>query len=277
MSNSSASSSGIALAAACLAVALVALPSSPAAQQNDDSAEAKKYYKKGMQAFYDEDYAMAITNFKRAHSISPSGTLLFNISLTYSKMAKPEDALEHAEKAAGFDDLPDDTRLKNNARMTGYRTAIQAKTLTGGSRSDRTSDGGEPGSGATTGGASGGAGAPAGTDTHTLRWVGVSIGAAGAGLMGGALAVGTSVSSKIQEKQTAEQNGKFGKADDLYETIQSQQTLGQVLLYTGAATFAAGTTLFIIDAASGSSTGRAVNLVGGPTRHGFRVGVDVDF
>ena len=252
---------GAALAAL---LAIVALPS-PAGAQQDDVEQAKKYYKRGMQAFYEDDYPMAITNFKRAHSISPSGTLLFNISAAYSKLAKPEDALEFARKAAEFDDLPKDTRVKNSARMTGYRVAIRVREATGAPRAT----GGGSGSGS--GGNSGG------SDMTTLRWVGVSVGVAGVGLLAGAGAVGANVSSNIDAKTAAEQRGDLAEADELYQTIQSQQTIGQILLYSGIAAIAGGTTLFILDSTSTSSEGQALDVTGGPTADGFRVGVDVPF
>jgi len=239
-----------------LAVAFFAVSAPTAAQDDDRSEEAETYYKRGMEAFYEDDYAIAITNFKRAHNISPSATLLFNISLAYSKMAKPEDALEFAREATEHDDMPDDTRVKNRGRMTGYRVAIRGRGMTGGS---------------------GGGTSQTDTGGRALRWVGVSVGVAGAGLLGGALAVGSNVSSKIDEKATAEEQGNFGKANDLYETIRTQQILGQILLYSGIATFAAGTTRFIVDTASGPPAARAIDITGGPTGDGFRVGVDVDF
>ena len=252
------------LGAALVALlAVVALPSSAGAQQNDVE-EAKKYYKRGMQAFYEDDYPMAITNFKRAHSISPSGTLLFNISAAYSKLAKPKDALEFSHKAAEFDDLPKDTRVKNQARMHGYRVAIRVRDATGAQYA--TDD-----SGSGSGGGSGG------SDMTALRWVGVSIGVAGVGLLAGAGAVGANVSSNIDAKTAAEQRGDLAEADDLYQTIQSQQTIGQILLYSGIAAVAGGTTVFILDSTSKSSESRALDVTGGPTADGFRVGVDLDF
>ena len=273
--------------AALLFVAVFAFVGSPAtAQAQESKAEkAKKYYRKGIKAFHGEEYGMAITYLKRANSISPSGTLMYNISLVYSKMGKPQQALDFAEKARSEGDLPEDTSVKNNARIVGYTAALKAREMTpektetsdaqasaGSKQTDSSSDQETEGTAPPTQPPPSG-----GSDTHTLRWIGLSAGLAGLGLAGGGIAVGASVSGKIDDKKAAERNGDFETAGNLHDEIDSQQTLGQILLFSGVGLAVGGTTLFIIDAATSSSGGRAVNVTGGPTRGGFSVGLDVRY
>jgi tetratricopeptide (TPR) repeat protein len=272
-------------------LALLGTAAPLASAQAQDSGQskgekAKKYYKKGMQHFYEEDYPMAITNFKRANSISPNATLSYNISIAYSRMGKPDEALTASLEAKERGGLPKDTLAKNDGRIAAYRRAIKAERLAGG---------GEESGGATSGGqasnqtnasqggsqnAGGGQSAPPPrTDSGggALQIVGISVGVGGLAMLGSAIGIGANVSSKIDEKRTAENNGRFERAKQLRSEIGSQQTLGQVLLYSGIGATAVGTTLFILDATSSSSSGQAVNVTGGPTRGGLQVGVDVSF
>lgn len=272
--------------AAFVVATLVAFTLAPASAQAQDSdaEKAKKYYKKGIQAFHSEEYGMAITYLKRANSISPNSTLLFNISLAYSKMGKADEALPFAEKAAKRGGLPKDTTVKNLARINGYNVAIATQKMAE-SSSAQASNGGETGGGSGTGGNTGGGGGSGGggqqpppkSDSNTLTWVGISTGVVGLGMIGGAVAISNNVAAKIDEKETAVNNGRLDEADTLHSEIQSQQTLGQILLYSGIAAAAGGTVMAIIDASSGSSEGQAVNVTGGPTSRGFSVGLDVKF
>lgn len=271
---------------ALVALLTAGVPST-AVSQDSDAEKAQKYYKKGMQAVYDEEYAIAITNFKRAHSLNPSGTLLYNISIAYSRMGKPEKALEHSLEAAERDDLPKDTAVKNRARIASYTVANTSRSITGetgakasgpeASPEESTSESTEETAG--TGGTEGTGSAP-GRESggSALTWLGAGVGLAGAGAVGWAVVLNFNVRDAIEAKRTAEEAGNYQEADRLYGQIQSRQQLGQILVYSGAGAMALGTTLLIVDAASsGASSRRAVRLTGGPTRGGWSLGLDLRF
>jgi len=260
-------------------------PSTAGAEESDDSEKAQKFYKKGMQAVYDEEYAIAITNFKRAHSLSPSGTLLYNISIAYSRMGKPDKALEYSRQAEGRDDLPDDTFVKNRARIAAYTVATTGTSVggepteTASDEEERTEETGETPTGEETDAetATGGDG-NAKSDGNALTWVGAGFGVAGAGAVGWAVFLNSYVREAIEAKRTAEEAGNYDEANRLYREIRSRQRLGQVLIYSGAGVMALGTTLMIVDAASsGGSDRRAVRVTGGPAPSGWSLGLDVRF
>ena len=84
-------------ALACFAVAaLIAAPAR--ADENDDAAQAKKHYVRGMAHYNLDEFDRAIEEFEAGYRLKPDPVFLYNVAQCYRRWKKPEQALDFYEK-----------------------------------------------------------------------------------------------------------------------------------------------------------------------------------
>ena len=88
---------------AVLALAAIALPSVARA---DSRAEAKRYFKKGMEAIGAGDLEKGIAALERAYEARPHPAVLYNIARAYSDMGETAKAISYFERY--LESAPDD-------------------------------------------------------------------------------------------------------------------------------------------------------------------------
>ncbi|QDG53700.1 hypothetical protein FIV42_24030 [Persicimonas caeni] len=217
-----------------------------AGQEASDEKKAEAYYNKGVDAFFKKKYSLAITYFQRANTLDPDPVVLYNISLAHSKMGNPKEALTAALEAQKMGNLPEDTALKNQFRIVGYRRAIAAREVTEAinppakaeidpnkvpDKQPQTDEG-----------------------LSVLGWTGAGTAGLGVAALVGAGVTNFIVAGNLEEYDTAQADGDYGRARGLHQDIQDRQSLGRVMLYSGAGLAAVGGALLAYDLLGGTET-----------------------
>lgn len=227
------------------------LSATPAFAQPSDAEKAQKHFEDGATLYAQGNYSKAIVEFIKGHAIAPNAMFLYNISLSYLKLENITDALAAAEKARTFDGMPDKVAVRNDARIGGFRAFLSAEDLAEDiAAAAETPDPmvadhqtGEEG------GALGG-----------LGWTGIGLGLAGAGLVVGALIVNSGVDADIESLESEANGGNRARFDTLKSDIESGQSTGKILLYSGAGLATAGLVMLIIDLADGPESAGSVSV-----------------
>lgn len=240
----------------------------------DDKERAQKLYKEGAEAFYTDDYPLAIMKFKSGHSLDPNPMFLYNIAVSYGRLGNVDEAYRYAEQA-DEGGLPKEADHKNKARLRSWGTELAATSLAesiGGPTdavaactTDSECVGGETCdtdrnvcvasadvAASTTTDSGGGLGA--------LGWTGVVLGTAGVGLVVTALVMDASLSSDFDELDAARAAGDRERAETLESDIESSQSTGKILLFAGAGAAVVGGTLLVIDLLD-SEKGESASIV----------------
>jgi tetratricopeptide (TPR) repeat protein len=235
-----------------LAMVFVALPAPVAAQGEGDESDqelseeerrdqkkAEAFYDKGVKAFFEKNFPQAITYFQRAHSLDPSPVVLYNISLAHSKMGNASDALQASLEAQKMEGLPEDTVLKNEYRIAGYRRVVTAigvaEAINPPQARDGSSDKDKP--------------SPKVEEDSlgAVGWAGLGTAGLGVGALVGAGVLNFIIAGNLDEYDTARADGDYGRASGLHSDIGDRQEMGRVLLYSGAGLLAVGSALFAYD------------------------------
>ncbi|MFP4597252.1 MAG: hypothetical protein ACLFVJ_03310 [Persicimonas sp.] len=224
--------------------------SSASAQQKVDSVEntdqsdvkkAEAYYEKGVDAFFNKKYSLAVSYFQRANELDPDAVVVYNISRAHAKLGNPDDALEKALEAQAMGGLPEDTAQKNRHRIVAYRRAVAAQDVCEALNppvdeldedSPESSDEG----------------------LGVVGWTGVGVGSIGAAGLLGAGMMTFIVSGNLDEYDTARADGDYGRARGLHSDIGDRQEIGRLMLYSGAGLLAAGGAMFAWDYFSGQES-----------------------
>ncbi len=219
-------------------VMLSALPGTVHAQEPTDEKKAEAYYNKGVDAFFNKKYSLAITYFQRANALDPDPVVLYNISLAHSKMGNPAEALTVALDAQKMGGLPEDTALKNQFRIVGYRRAIQAR---------QTCEAINPPVSVKDDDDTKGKQVEPQDRLSVLGWTGIGTASVGVAALVGAGVTNFIVAGNLEEYDTAQADGDYGRASGLQADIADRQSMGRVMLYSGAALTAVGGALFAYD------------------------------
>lgn len=269
---------GALFGALLVALLLVFSAGNAFAQGATTGEKAEAYYNKGVNAFFNKEYSLAITYFQRANALDPNPVVLYNISLAQSRLGNAAEALSASVKADEMGGLPEDTEVKNRARMHGYQLIIRARKITDAQASKAIAEaeasqaGESPQAGAAherafDGSAFDSQDAPD-SGMGVLGWGGV--GAAGVGV---AALVGSGVLSfmlrdDLDSYEGARVAGEYDRARDLQDTIDDRQSLGQIMLYSGAGLVALGGALWAVDYFGGSETQESGDTLSQPTLGG---------
>lgn len=232
------------LIAVLLAALLLATipPGSALAEQEPTNEElAEAYYEQGVEAYFNQNFPLAITYLQRAHALDPDPVVLYNISLAHSRLGNTREALRAALQAEEMGGMPEDTALKNMGRIRAFQLQVTAEEITQALAPPEAPQAQLP--------------TPPSTPSplepppaiRPLGWIGIGTAGAGALALAGAGVLTLIVGDQIESYNSARQGGDYNRALEIQEQIGNQQLLGQILLYSGAGLFAVGGTLWAID------------------------------
>jgi len=230
----------------------------PAWAQEDGIQQAQEHFQQGAEFYTSGEYSKAIVEFLKGYNLAPNPMFLYNISLSYAKMDNIEEALRAADRANKDGGLPAEVQLRNESRILAFRAALTAQSASTSMKQVAKVEP-EP----TPPVSSSGFGA--------LGWAGVALTTVGAGLMVGALVVNAPLADNIAELERESIGGDQARFNELKQSIEDDQSLGQILLFAGAGVGAVGVTLLIIELLSGEETSAAMTLI--PHKGGAIVGV----
>lgn len=198
-------------------------------------AQAETHFQKGAEWYTTGEYSKAIVEFLKGYNVVPNAMFLYNISLSYAKLGNQDDALMYAERAQNEVGMPDDVASRNSGRIAALRVRLSGLDV-----SKKISDlsnvvevNPTP--------------PPQQSEFGWLGMSGIAVGVAGLGLMGGSALIGMGVSDDITALENEANGGDQARFDDLKSSIESDQSLGQVLLFSGAGLAALGVTLVVVD------------------------------
>lgn len=240
--------------------------SSSAFAQSSDPARAQQHFEDGAALYTQGDYSKAIVEFLKGHAIAPNAMFLYNISLSYLKLENVPDALDAAEEAKTFEGMPAKVSLRNDARIASFRSVLSANDVAEEIAQAAEASVEEPMAERPVDDEGGIGG---------LGWTGVGLGVVGTGLVVGALLVNLGVSSDIDALEAEAAGGDPDRFDTLKNDIESGQSTGKVLLYSGAGLAATGIILLFVDLATGSESDASMGLA--PTEGGARAEWSIRF
>lgn len=222
------------------ALGATALPTSAQAQQPPGGEKAEAYYNKGVDAFFNKEYSQAITYFQRAHTLDPNPVVLYNISLAHAKLGNVPEALGAALEAQKMGGLPEDTTLKNQARIRAFQRALTAEKLSKTLASRAAVATAEPPTAPPA--------QPAERDgMGVLGWTGIGIAGAGVATLAGVGVLNFMLADDVDAYDKARAAGDFDTANTLYDDINDRQSIGQIMLYSGIGLVAVGGALWAVD------------------------------
>lgn len=220
-------------------VALCALPSQALAQT------AQEHFDKGAEWYAGGEYSKAIVEFLKGYNLEPNAMFLYNISLSYAKLANFEEALNYAERARTESGMPDEVQVRNDGRIAALRTrfhTIDAARHLGQVAAEPPQESPEPES-------KSGFGA--------LGISGVVLSVAGLGLVGGAWVVNSDVETNLDALKAEANGGDRAEFDRLKTQVEDDQSLGQILLLSGLGLTAVGVTMVALDLSDDDEPRRA--------------------
>lgn len=218
-----------------LILALLLAPTESFAQAPSQAQidQAEAHFQIGAEWYTTGDYPKAIVEFLKGYNVVPNAMFLYNISLSYAKLGNNEDALMYAERAQGEVGMPDDVSARNSGRIGALRARLSGLAITK-NMSELTVAEVIPVE-------------PSGGSFGMLGISGIAIGAAGLGLIGGSVLIGAGVSDDITTLESEANGGDQARFDELKTNIESDQSLGKILLFSGAGLTAVGLTLVLVD------------------------------
>jgi tetratricopeptide (TPR) repeat protein len=233
--------------------------------RHDEEAEraqkAKEVFDRGMEHYVEEDYTKAIVDFKRAHDLYPSATLLYNIAMARMNQGKSEKAAKVAREALEFDGepLPDDSRAQARAVVDGSGLVASARTLADASASDDS-----------TGTA---AAPPPKTDESTgsdgtlgpLGWSGIGMSAVGVAGLVGIPIVANNYDQQVERLERLSTGPSRPAFREQQNKVESTRQNGRLLSVAAPAVTAVGAGLLAVDLLVLQKSDERVSAGLGPT------------
>lgn len=247
-----------------LALLLLLAPAAAFANDGDgDIAAAQEYFDQGAQYYYAGDYGRALVEFRKAQQAHPHPIFLYNIALTSNALGRTDQALDAARQAAAMDaELPPEQDARNLALIRSCETILDAGSTANRVSRQAVADADipappqpEP--------KSGGLGA--------LGWAGIGTAAVGVGALTGSFIIGSQVSKGIDELELKATGPDEAAFNEQKSDLKSQQTLGQIMLYSGAGLTAVGASLLVVDLLVGKNPDRPMALQFTPHQPGLQV------
>ena len=113
----------------CLVSCLTLLSSSAFAA--GDRAAAQKYFEQGAEYYFNGEYGKAIVEFMRGNDEIPNALLLYNISLSHSRLGNFNDALEFGRRAREMGGLDPATSAQNECRISALNAVQTSQSFQG--------------------------------------------------------------------------------------------------------------------------------------------------
>ncbi|MFB6263480.1 MAG: tetratricopeptide repeat protein [Bradymonadaceae bacterium] len=232
-----------------VAICLIAALSTPAVaaedSKEDRAARAQEAFDKGVALYEKGEYAPAIVEFKKGYQLVENPIFLYNAGMAQMQLDKFDRARETAAKVAEMSSAKPSVRAKAAGLERGSSAVLAGRRVAGEAESDRRQRA-ESAADATreeTGGRFG-----------TLGWIGASAGAVGVGGLVGAAVVSAGLSDDWNELRRLRDEPRRREAFESKQSeIESKQTVGKVLLFSGASLAAAGAGLVVADLVSGGA------------------------
>lgn len=219
-----------------------------AEEATGDIAEAQEAFDRGARYYYEEEYSSAIVEFRRANQIHPHPIFQHNIALSNQHLGRTQRALEAALAAEESDEeLPPETAAVNRGLIASLVTVERAEVVADDVVAHRPLEDEqrleEPVSAT-----------PADEEGPSswgrLGWAGVAGLGVGAAALGGAAVIDRGIVNDLDAIRDAGEGMSSSQRSDL----ESRQTRGRALLFSGAGLAAAGATLVVLEWRSEPST-----------------------
>lgn len=228
----------------------------------EDLERAQDAFNQGAAYYYEEEFGRAMVEFRRANELHPHPIFQHNIALSNRQLGRIERTLEAAENAAAMDEkLPAPADATNSALIVGITTVLTTQEKADHLAAQvQDAEVEEPDVVADEPSGWGGSG-----------WAGVGALSVGLGALTGAFVLDRRVVSGMDslENDTWDSMAEFNEERD---SLQSQQSMGKIFLFSGAGLAALGGGLIVWELMSGPGD-NAMAL--SPSIH--RPGVDVSF
>jgi tetratricopeptide (TPR) repeat protein len=215
-------------------------PTDVLAQDASKAEQAQQAFDDGMSFYTEKEYGKAVAEFRKGYALMPAGMFLYNITLSYIKLGEYAKAQRYAQRAAEQGDLPKKTLVKNAARIDALTVRISAAKLADslepeaqsdlfGSQKPKDPSGETPKE-------SGGPG--------MMTYAGAGTALVGVGLIGGALYMGSDIEARSDQLAQVDDRADY---DTMRSSIESDRSVGQVLLVSGIGLAAVGSGLVVWD------------------------------
>ncbi len=230
-----------------------ALPSVAQAQDDDDAGRAQEAFDRGAAFYMEGKYARALVEFKKANRAVPNAMFVLNMALANGKLGNYDEAIDDASRARDMGGLPGEAIAIAGGASSAWSATLSAVSLAESRATlvakekplDPIVKSVEP---------SGGSGV-----VGTLGVVSLSLAVAGG--------VGTAVHyftvyqparQALDDSEGLDQD----TIDERFADAQSQQTVGQVLLFTSVGLGVLGGVLLFVDASSSGESAQIIPVVG---------------
>ena len=233
---------------------------------------AQQAFDRGAAYYFEGEYSRALVEFRRANEAMAHPVFLFNMALCHRELGRVDRTMQAAEEARELfrefhergEQVPFDLWARNDALIVSIETVDRAQAMAEALEAAEPADG-QPVADISDVDSVDDSGA-----FGVLGWAGVGALAVGAGALGGAVVIDRQVASGIEELQGISDTNEFNTRRD---SLQGQQTSGQVLLFSGIGLATVGTTLVILDLVSGNGDSNDGGLAVSPSFH--RPGLDI--
>lgn len=229
------------------------------AQTPADKEQAAKLYKEGVESYFAADYAVAITKFREGFDLDPNAMFLYNLSLCFSKLGNPSEALVNAERAAELGGMPEEAERNNKARLAAFSTLVKSEHL-----AEEAAAAPLPGTCATNSECGdgevcnmrrgicveelpSGAGEPSESLFGPVGWAGVGTAGLGIALLATGGIFSVQVAKTQGEYDDAVAANDTATANDKLETLRNQKRVGAITLLSGIGATAIGAGLIVVD------------------------------
>lgn len=244
--------------------------SSPVMAKTPTAAEqeaAREAFDQGALFYTQGEYGRAIVEFLKGHELAPHAMFLYNISLSYEHLGNMRQALNAAERAKGFEGMPDAVAVRNDARIVAFRVlmASESTSLALGKPVDPPIVPPEP--------------EPPLTEPMFggLGWIGVAATGVGVALLGGAGYMQLAIQPNLVSYEEAGTAGNRSEYDSLRTTLEGQQATGKFLLYGGGALVGTGIILMLVDRSGRDEGPRRVVVQAAPAPGGAVLGLRLSY
>lgn len=233
--------------------------------------KAKKVFDRGMEHYVAGEYTKAIVEFKRAHNLYPSATLLYNIAMARMNLGEDEKAAGVARNALDFDGepLPDDSRAQARGVVDGSGVVTSARGLVDASTTSK--DGSASPSAESSEGAA--TAPPPKTDRSTssggklgvLGWSGIALGGVGVAGLVGLPILASNYDQQVQRLERLSNGPSRSEFQTQRDKVESTRTTGRLLTVAAPTVTALGVGLLAVDLLVLEQNDRRVSAGVGPT------------